>query len=516
MAAEHMLRESQARLKIAMTAAHMGAWSLDLARGALAYSDEFSELMGLPSGVSHPDLEALLAAIHRDDRERIGAVLRHVDMLSPAGWLDFRVLWPDASVHWLSAHASVERDEAGAALKVTGLGMDITERKNSELALQRVNRALRSLSAVNERLIHEQDEDGLLTAVCRVIVEHGGYRMAWVGRALHDEARNVRCLARYGDAGDYLERAAIAWSVSEHGRGVTGSAIRTGTTQINQNYALDAGGAPWREDALKRGFRASIAFPLRDAGGVHGALTIYAAEPDSFDADAVKLLQELADDLAFGIVTLRMVAERDRMAQEQHQHEARLRESLIDSVQALATTLEMRDPYTAGHQKRVAALAKAIGQEMGLPEQRLQGMHLAASTHDVGKIQIPSEILNKPGRLSGIEMELIRTHATAGHDILKDIRFPWPIARIVHEHHEHVDGSGYPNRLRGEQILLESSIVTVADVVEAMTSHRPYRPGLGQEAALEHIVQYRGSWYRNDVVDACLKLFHEGRYDLKV
>jgi PAS domain S-box-containing protein len=515
-AAEHMLRESQARLKIAMTAAHMGAWTLDLARGALAYSDEFCELMGLPSGMSHPDLAALLAAIHPDDRERIGAMLRQADRMPAAGWADFRVVWPDATVHWLSARASVERDAAGVARKLTGLGMDITERKNSELALLRVNRALRSLSAVNERLIHEQDEDGLLTAVCRVIVEHGGYPMAWVGRALHDEQRSVRCLARYGDAGDYLERAAIVWSDDEHGRGVTGSAIRTGTTQINQNYALDAGGGPWREDALRRGFRASIAFPLRDAGGVHGALTIYAAEPDSFDADAVKLLQELADDLAFGIVTLRMVAERDRMAHEQHHHEARLRESLIESVQALATTLELRDPYTAGHQKRVAALAKAIGQEMGLPEPRLQGMHLAASIHDVGKIQIPSEILNKPGRLSGIEMELIRTHATAGHDILKDIRFPWPIARIVHEHHEHLDGSGYPKRLDGAQILLESSIVTVADVVEAMTSHRPYRPGLGLEAALEHIVQYRGSWYRPEVVDACLKLFHEGRYDLTV
>lgn len=518
-AADARLRASEARLKIAMAAARMGAWSWDLEHDSLLYSNEFSSLMGLPHGVSHASFKAVLEAVHPDDRERVGATLRRAGTAAAGddsgGWVDFRTVWPDASVHWLSTHGSVERDGAGKAVKISGLGMDITERKNGELALKRVNRALRSLSAANDRLIHEQDEAGLLNAVCRVIVDVGGYRMAWVGKALRDADKNVRCLAQYGGASDFIERARIVWSDCEHGHGTTGNAIRTGVTQVNQNYALNDQVAAWREEALKRGYQSSIAFPLRDAGGVHAALTIYAAEADAFDADEVKLLQELADDLAFGIVTLRTVAERDRMAQEQQHHEARLHDSLIESIQALATTLELRDPYTAGHQRRVAALAKAIGQEMGLSEVRLQGMHLAASTHDIGKIHIPSEILNKPGRLSQIEMEMIRTHATVGYDILKDISFPWPIARIVHEHHEHLDGSGYPNHLTGEQILLESKIVTVADVVEAMTSHRPYRPGLGIDAALQHITECSGAWYQPEVVDACLKLFREGRYSFE-
>lgn len=513
-AADARLRASEARLKIAMTAARMGAWSWDLEHDSLLYSNEFSSLMGLPHGISHASFKAVLEAVHPDDRERVGATLRRAEPAAASdGWLDFRIVWPDASVHWLSTHGSVERDGAGKAVKVSGLGMDITERKSGELALKRVNRALRSLSAANDRLIHEQDEAGLLNAVCRVIVDVGGYRMAWVGKALQDADKNVQCLAQYGGASDFIERVHMVWS--DCGHSTTGDAIRTGLTQVNQNTALNDQVTAWREEALKHGYQSSIAFPLRDIGGVHAALTIYAAEADAFDADEVKLLQELADDLAFGIVTLRTVAERDRMAQEQHHHEARLHDSLIESIQALATTLELRDPYTAGHQRRVAALAKAIGQEIGLSEVQLQGMHLAASTHDIGKIHIPSEILNKPGRLSPIEMEMIRTHATVGYDILKDISFPWPIARIVHEHHEHLDGSGYPNHLSGEHILLESKIVTVADVVEAMTSHRPYRPGLGIDAALQHITECSGTWYQPEVVEACLKLFREGRYSFE-
>lgn len=514
-AAEEMLQVSEARLKIAMAGARMGAWSWDVARDVLVYSDEFSQLMGLPQGVSHPDFDAAMAAIHPADRERVSTILRQAVIKEKGEWVDFRVIAPDGGLRWLTSHAAVTRDASGRALKISGLGMDITERKQSEIALKRVNRALRTLSAANERLIHSRDEAELLHSVCRVIVEVGGYCMAWVGNALHDAGKSVQCIAQYGDDSGYIEAAGIVWADTPHGQGPTGSAIRTGKTQVNQNYHANPHMAPWREQGLLRGYQSNIAFPLRDSAGVHGVLTIYAREPDAFDEGEVQLLQELADDLAFGIVTLRTRAEHERMMQDRQHYELRLRDSLVESIQAIATTLELRDPYTAGHQRRVAELARAIGHDMGLSDMQLEGLHLAASIHDVGKIRIPSEILNRPGRLNPIEMELIRCHAQAGYDILKDIRFPWPIARIVLEHHERVDGSGYPNRLRGGEILLESKIVTVADVVEAMTTHRPYRPGLGLDAALEHVAQYRGTWYQEEVVDTCLKLFREGRYSFE-
>ena len=219
------------------------------------------------------------------------------------------------------------------------------------------------------------------------------------------------------------------------------------------------------------------------------------------------LLEELASDLAFGIETLRTRVEHE-------QHAKVLRQSLEQSIQAIADTVEARDPYTAGHQRRVAELAKAIAQEMGLPIEQINGVHLAASIHDLGKIQIPAEILAKPGKLSDIQLMLIQTHAQAGYDILKNVKSPWPIADIVLQHHEKLDGSGYPQGLKDEEILLEARILTVADVVEAISSHRPYRPSLGIEAALTEIELNRGKRYDPTAVDICIKLFRELDYKL--
>lgn len=195
-------------------------------------------------------------------------------------------------------------------------------------------------------------------------------------------------------------------------------------------------------------------------------------------------------------------------------NEMKLRTSLFDFISAMAATVEVRDPYTAGHQRRVADLATSIATEMALPRERVDGLHLAGVVHDFGKIQVPAEILSKPGRLSELEFAIIKQHPQTGHDILKGIDFPWPIAQTVLQHHERLDGSGYPQGLKGEAILLEARILAVADVVEAMMSHRPYRAGLGLEAALEEIGRNRGVRYDPDVVDACLRLFRERGYQL--
>ena len=211
---------------------------------------------------------------------------------------------------------------------------------------------------------------------------------------------------------------------------------------------------------------------------------------------------------------LRTREERDRIAHAHAHHEEILRKSLEDSIQAIAATVEVRDPYTSGHQKRVAELAMALAREMGLPEERIHGLHLAGVVHDVGKISVPAEILSKPGKLSQLEHTLIQGHAEAGYEILKDIDFPWPIATIVWQHHERFDGSGYPQGLKGEAILLESRIMAVADVVEAMASHRPYRPTLGIEVALDEIERGRGIKYDPVVADACLRVFREGTFAL--
>lgn len=204
----------------------------------------------------------------------------------------------------------------------------------------------------------------------------------------------------------------------------------------------------------------------------------------------------------------------DERTSELVNSEKKLRACLIDFIAAIASTVEMRDPYTAGHQRRVANLAVAIGRELSLPEEQLEGLHLAGVVHDVGKIPIPAEILSMPRRLSAIEFSIIKEHPKTGYEILKSIDFPWPIAQAVLQHHERLDGSGYPQGLRDQEILLEAKILAVVDVVEAMASHRPYRPGLGIDAALEEIANNKGVLFDSQVADVCIRLFREQDYQL--
>jgi len=191
-----------------------------------------------------------------------------------------------------------------------------------------------------------------------------------------------------------------------------------------------------------------------------------------------------------------------------------LRKALGGTIEAMALTVETRDPYTAGHQRRVSNLARAIATEMGVSEDQIQGIRLAGVIHDVGKISVPGEILSKPGRIGANEFGIIKEHPQVGYNILKTVDFPWPIAQIVLQHHERMDGSGYPFGISGDNILIEARILAVADVVEAMASHRPYRPALGIDVALKEILKNRGSFYDLDVVDACLRLFNEKDYRL--
>lgn len=211
----------------------------------------------------------------------------------------------------------------------------------------------------------------------------------------------------------------------------------------------------------------------------------------------------------------RDISERKEAEKERRASAEKLEQILLQTIAAIAATVEARDPYTAGHERRVAVLAAAIAREMGLPEEIIHGISLAASIHDLGKIRVPAEILSKPGKLNPIEYELVKVHPQTGYDIIKDVQFPLPIAQMVLQHHERLDGSGYPQGLKDGQILLEAKILAVADVVEAMLSHRPYRPGLGAQAALDEITKQRGVFYEPAVVDSCIALFKENGFDFE-
>lgn len=225
--------------------------------------------------------------------------------------------------------------------------------------------------------------------------------------------------------------------------------------------------------------------------------------------------EKRADELA--IANLELVfqnQEKEKRAAELAMANEELHGALMNTVRVAMILSEMRDPYTAGHERRVAEIAVAISAELGFDSRRQEGIRVAGYLHDVGKIGIPAEILSKPGKLTEHEFSLIKDHAQAGYDVLNRVNFPWPIAEVALQHHERMDGSGYPQGLKGEDILIEARILGVADTVEAMSSHRPYRAGLGIEKALAAIEQGRATAYDANVVDVCLKLFRENGFKI--
>jgi len=227
-------------------------------------------------------------------------------------------------------------------------------------------------------------------------------------------------------------------------------------------------------------------------------------------------VQECTKNLSQAKETLRAEATEDQAARQKLQATLdKLRSVLGGTIQAMALTVEIRDAYTAGHQRRVADLARAIATEMHLSEHQIDGVRMAGAIHDIGKIAVPVEILNKPAPITDIEINLVKIHPLIGYDILKSIEFPWPVDQIVLQHHERMDGSGYPHGLSKGAIMLEARILAVADVVEAMTSHRPHRPALDIHEVLEELSKNKGVLYDADVVDVCLKLFTEKGYKLK-
>jgi len=505
-------------------------------------------------------------------------------------------------------------------------------------ALLRVSRALKTLNECNHALVSHSDEVDLLTRICQIIIDIGRYRLAWIGLAVDDAKKTVQPVAQAGYEAGYLDSVGITWADDERGRGPTGTAIRTGRLRILKNIQQDPGYSLWREQAVQRGYASSIALPLKEGNRILGALNVYASEVDAFDGAEVKLLSELADNLAFGMRNLRqktrlqhietqlreseekyglladnskdgiflmdtvgldsinrafesitgykasevcgktfdlldlllpedrsMILERRQWAphnpdplplaqfrirtksgdikhienttivlpgpprrvlgifrdiSNQKQAEGDLqrmmsmmRHTMDAIIQAIGRTVEIRDPYTAGHQRRVADLARAIAAELSLPQDQIDCLRMASLIHDIGKISVPAEILSKPGRLSELEFSIIKNHPQFGYDILKTIEFPWPVAQVVLQHHERINGSGYPAGLHDGRILMEAKILGLADVVEAMISHRPYRPALSLDEALNEISRNREILYDGPVVDACRRLFTEKNFE---
>ena len=559
------------------------------------------------------------------------ACAQQPEQLNPHG---DEIVLDNGDIYVSSSFAIVRAD--GSAENAIHILKNVTGERMAEREMKRLNRALRTLSLCNTSLVHAEEESALLVRICEVLIDSGGYHAAWVAYPGLDD-HLIPATHRGHDAG-LIAASTELLVINERVPAVI--ARDRGEIYIEREDESTVASAPgWRQLAREHGVRATAAFPLLDGGTQLGVLVIHSAEGDAFDEAEMRLLRELAGDLAFGIATLRgrlarTLAETSLAATEaryealyenapsaycsitadqqagliqfnqtflkltgqarealfgqpfpdlfpekegdrervvaalaelhrgeavgelevrmnrsggephwvslsmvpvyddhhvgeyraslvdiharkqaeadRHAFAARLQRSLLQTIRAIALTIEKRDPYTAGHQERVADLAVLIARRMGLEESRIEGLRLGALIHDIGKITVPSEILNRPGRLDPALFAIIKVHPSVGHEIIGGIDFPWPLAEMVVQHHERLDGSGYPHGLQGDEILLESRILAVADVVEAMASHRPYRAALGPEAALAEIRRGKGTQYDASVVEACESLFADG------
>jgi len=405
-----------------------------------------------------------------------------VELLEP-----LKRMHPDIAIIVLTAYASVETAmqavNKGAQAYITK-PFDVTEL----LAILTEALGKQHLIMENKRLYEEAQRE----LVERKRAEHD----------LAERAKEIKCLYSVTNIADrpgvsldeiYQETANLlpsGWQYPE----ITGTRITLGDKEFKtDNFKT----TKWKQSAN-----------INVNGQREGSVEIYYLEA-MLEIDEGPFLEE--ERLLIEAVANQLgdITEHKRAEEELKRYSQKLQELIDNITRAIALTTAMRDPYTSGHQQRVTQLACAIAEEMGLNKEMLAEIRVAGSLHDIGKMYIPSEILAKPGKLTDTEFDLIKTHSKVGYDILKTIDFPWPIAPIVLQHHERANGSGYPSGISAKDVLPEARILAVADVVEAMASHRPYRPALGIDKALEEISQKKGLLYDPEVADACLKLFKE-------
>lgn len=343
--------------------------------------------------------------------------------------------------------------------------------------------------------------------VCDGITSQSRYLLAWIGEAGEGPEAPVRVLASAGQPAEDLATLQISWSAElKTGWGVAGQAIRTGKTQKIDNVLASSNFQPWRTWAMEFGYHSVLGVPLTGADGWRGVLMVYAAQADAFEPLAMDIFNHLGQIIGHG---MRRLHEREQLELERL-HRIHAQEQLTEAfsaiVSALVRAVESRDPFTAGHENRVALLAAAIARQLGWSERRQTAVRMAAMVHDIGKISVPIEILLKPGPLDAAERSVINQHPEIGFNILKDIPFDWPLAEIVRQHHEKLDGSGYPHGLSGDAILPEARVLTVADMLEAMAWDRPYRRAMDLEVALGLLEAEAGKQLDAQAVEACAAL----------
>jgi PAS domain S-box-containing protein/putative nucleotidyltransferase with HDIG domain len=581
--------ESKTRLSHALKAAYAGVWEWNLETDENIWSDEVWSLYGLRRGGEKPSFRLWADSVHPDDREKtIQAVTVAADKAQELD-VEYRVCFPDGSIHWIMARGQPLFNENGQASRYIGTVIDITERKLAEIALKKMSVAVEQ----SPTIVVMTDVQGNIEYVNPMFPVQTGYTFEEVSgknpsilksgltpKSVYEDLWNtilagniwrgeLQNKKKNGEL--YWERVLISAILDVEGTITNFVGIKEDITEHKKAEQLVADGRLKLEAALAS---MSDAVFISDTNGdfinyneafatfhkftnkkgcpltldeYPKILEVYlltgelvplenwvvprALRGETGTGVEFRLLRKDSGETWIGsynyapirdkeglsigsVVTARDVSESKAAEQKIRDYVKQLEGAMKSTLQAVAKVVEAHDPYTAGHERRVGQIAADIAQEMGWSEEKCQTMLLVGLVHDIGKMSIPGEILTKPGKLSAIEFELVKTHAENGYEILHDVEFPLPIARIIREHHERMDGSGYPHGLKGENILPESRILAVADVLEAMASNRPYRASLGIDAAISEIETHCDSLFDPVMVNATLRLFREKGYNL--
>jgi HD-GYP domain-containing protein (c-di-GMP phosphodiesterase class II) len=372
--------------------------------------------------------------------------------------------------------------------------MQVKKEKISELTKKLVTKKKtdllkNTLSKINRLLLHVNNEDSLYKKSCEIILNIKDYNLIQIN--INHNVNGTHCLfaTKSNDVFKFLKNDKT-------------EVLNEGKINIVKANKINQIGS----SNIFKEFNSILEVSAKYRRKNLGFIKIYSYIKDAFGKEDTRYLKEIVDDISIGLSSL-------RFEQKLKEKYLQLKNILYGFMDALAALSDKRDPYTGGHQRRVALISSKIAKELNLSEERIEGLYVTSLLHDIGKICIPLSLLSKPGKLSEHEYGVIQGHCLEAYDILKNIEFPWPVAQIILQHHEREDGSGYPNGLKNGQILLEAKILAVADVLEAMSTHRPYRTAPGLKKAIKEIEDNKEKLYDIKVVKACLKLFNKKRLD---
>lgn len=494
------------QLRDAISATRDGLWSWDLARDRIAATPGGDTELGWPAARTIHNKESWCAVVHPDDWRFVESALTHLIDSGDDAWLVHqRFQTHDGGWIWFEIRGRVvARSLEGRPTLMEGAYHSIDALKQLQMKLENTNRALRVLVIAYKAVAHAKSRHDIFANLISQLGSTDTYCLVWVGEARRDHDKEILPLAFDGPSIAFLESTHFSWGDRPDGDGPTSIAIKTRLPNLVEDILEDPLAAPWLDAYEEHGIRSMISIPIITENGSNYVLQLDSAAPQSFAEDDTETYRLVSQILSFAVDNLDLEDQFAKSEAERHLIGGRLEKALFGTVTALAKAVETRDPYTAGHQARVADVALAIAARLGLPLHQREGIRIGAWMHDIGKIGIPTEILSKPGRLDETELALIRRHPQIGYEIVKSVDFGWPVEDIVHQHHERFDGSGYPQGLKGSEICLEARIVGVADVIESMATNRSYRASIPWDTVVAEISDGRGTLFDPDVVDAAL------------